>query len=155
MDALGDASLFGFIAAVITSIIEIIKAWIPKKNKDDNGLVFTKKNGKVIHIPNQAVWPIASLVLGIAIFFAIQYDPFSELLGFGNGGMAVGGAATGLGAQGVYRIKNLAGSKTGGNDATRADKVGPEVDTVTGNSEITANVYVGSDTSSSTEDNTF
>lgn len=153
MDALGDATLFGFIAAVITSIIEIIKAWIPKKNKDDNGLVFTKKNGKKIHIPNQAVWPVVSLLLGIGIFFAIQYDPFAELLGFGDGGMAIGGAATGLGAQGVYRVKNLAGSKAGGNDATRADKVGPEVDTVQANSEITANVYVGSETSS--EENTF
>ena len=155
MDALGDASLFGFIAAVITSIIEIIKAWIPKKNKDDNGLVFTKKNGKKVHIPNQAIWPVASLFLGIGIFFAIQYDPFAELLGFGNGGMAVGGAATGLGAQGVYRIKNLAGSKTGGNDATRADKVGPEMETITANSELKANVYVGSDTGSSAEENTF
>ena len=138
MDALGDATLFGIIASIITSIIEIIKAWIPQKNKDDKGLVFTRKNGKKIHIPNQAVWPLASLLLGIAIFFAIQYDPFAQLLGVDNGGEALGGAFTALGAQGVYRVKNAAGSKVGGNDATRADKVGPEVvtDPVLGEEQI-------------------
>lgn len=136
MEALGEATLFGFIASVITSIIEIIKAWIPQKNKDDKGLVFTKKNGKKVHIPNQAIWPLASLLLGIGIFFALQYDPFSNLLGFGEGGMAVGGAATGLGAQGVYRVKNIAGAKTGGNNATRADKVGPSMESDESSSKV-------------------
>jgi hypothetical protein len=129
MDVLGDASVFGLIAAVITSIIEVLKAWIPAKYKDENSIVIYRDGGnKHIHIPNQAIWPLLSLILGIGIFYALQYDPLAAALGVGantDGGMAVSGAATGLFAQGVYRTKNLFGTKMGGDPSTDAQSIGP------------------------------
>jgi hypothetical protein len=125
MDVIDSVAL-GFITSVITSAIEIIKAWIPKKNKDDNGLVFTrKKSKKKIHLPNQAVWPLLSLILGIIIFYAIQWDPLASVVGINRGGEVLTGAATGLGAQGFYRLKNVAGKKTGGTHETNAQNTGP------------------------------
>lgn len=126
MESFADATVLSIITAVITSIVEIIKSWIPAKNKDTNGLVFTrKKSRKKIHLPNQAVWPLLSLILGIVIFYAIQWDPIATIIGINHGGEVLSGAATGLGAQGVYRIKNVAGKKTGGTDDQNAQNTGP------------------------------
>lgn len=140
MDVFGDATVFGLIASVITSIIEVIKAWVPGKYKDANSIILPRRNGKHVHLPNQAVWPLLSLFIGIGIFFALQYDPLAAVLGLGSaqtGGMAVSGAATGLLAQGVYRVKNIFGTKLGGDPTTDAQNIGPAT-TAAG---MTANPY--------------
>lgn len=117
-----DALSVSALCAAITFIVEIIKAWIPAKNKDDKGLVFRHKR-KTYHIPSQAIWPVVSAGVGVGLFILVNYDP----LGLGGyAGQAISGLTAGTaGGAGVFRIKNKLGSALGGNDATSAQATGP------------------------------
>jgi hypothetical protein len=122
----GTLAALGIISTAITVLVELIKAWIPAKWKDDDGLVFkTKKKKKVIHIPNAAIWPTISLLLGISIFLVLKFnllqigstgDPLAEAAS-----ATVSGAATTLGSSAAYRVKNLASAiTTSGNIGSEA-----------------------------------
>ena len=121
-----DGGTLAILAGVITAIVEIIKAWVPKKYKDEHGLVFKRKNGKKTHIPNQAIWPLLSFAIGIGIFMILKYNIFEGVLPSTPATEAMGGTAAGLGSSGVYRAKNKFGDIFGANPETAAKKTGPE-----------------------------
>jgi hypothetical protein len=128
MDLTGDITILVIIATIITSIIEIIKAWVPCKYKDSEGLVLNYKNGtKQLHIPSQAIWPTLSILFGIGFFVLLKYNVFAPHLADNTSTEILSGAASGLGSNGTYRIKNKLGSALGGNEATNAQNTGPTI----------------------------
>jgi len=125
MDTLGDLAILTVIAAFLTAIIEVIKAWVPKKYKDEYGLKFTWRKKKIVHIPSQAVWPVVSLILGVGVFLLLKYNIFGTDVPNQTAAAAVSGGVSSLGSNGVYRIKNLLGTATGGTSETNAQNTGP------------------------------
>jgi hypothetical protein len=123
--AVANATTLAFIAAFITAIIEVIKAWIPKKYKDEAGLIIPyAREGKHIHIPNQAVWPTLSMAIGMAIFLVLELNVFGNEIDT-TAGAAITGGATAIGSNAFFRLKTKAGNLFGGNDATNAQNTGP------------------------------
>jgi hypothetical protein len=120
-----DLSVLALLAAFITAIVEMIKAWVPAKYKDMDGLIVPYSKGKKhFHIPNQAVWPTLSLIIGIGVFLLLKYNVFGTAVD-SSAGAAVSGGAAALGSNGVYRIKTKLGNLFGGTDDTNAQNTGP------------------------------
>ena len=114
----------GALCAAVTYIVEFIKSWIPAKNKTPEGLVFARKGKKhPITLPNQAVWPTVSALVGMGLFVLIHFDP----IGIGGyAGEAISGFTAGTaGGATVFRVKNVAGVKMGGTTETDAQHTGP------------------------------
>jgi hypothetical protein len=131
-----DAATLGILAGVITAAVELIKSWVPKKYKDENGLIIYRAKGtKHIHIPNQAIWPLLSLIIGVSIFMAIKYNVFGPDVPEA-GGSALSGAASSFASNGVFRAKNALGKLTGGTDETSAQNTGPALASATPDSVL-------------------
>ena len=126
MDVAVDATVIGVLASVITFVIELIKSWIPANRKDENSIIFPWRKGGHFHVPNQAFWPTISLILGVLMFIAIRYSMFGDEL-LATPGYAATGATAAFASSGVYRVKNVLGSATGGTNATNAQNTGPAI----------------------------
>ncbi len=125
MDALGDVGVLSFLATVISFVVEQIKAMVPERFKDAKGLKFERKGKPPIHLPNQMVWPLLSMLVGLAFFSALHFN----LLGVGGyAGTALSGIGTGTaGGAAVFRTKSKLGALFGGTEATSAQNTGPGV----------------------------
>jgi hypothetical protein len=120
-----DATTLAFIAAFITAIIEVIKAWVPAKFKDAAGIIIPYgKTGKHIHIPNQAVWPTLAMAIGMGVFLVLELNVFGNEIDT-TAGAAITGGATAIGSNAFFRLKTKAGNLFGGNDSTNAQNTGP------------------------------
>jgi hypothetical protein len=120
-----DLSILGLLAAFITAVVELIKAWVPCKFKDEKGILIPRKGKTPLHIPNQAVWPTLSLLIGVGVFLVLQYNIFGDTVN-GTAGAAVAGGASAMGSNGVFRLKNKLGNLFGGTDDTNAQNSGPK-----------------------------
>lgn len=133
-----DVSVLALLAAFITAIVEMIKAWVPAKYKDMNGIIVPYGDaGKHFHVPNQAVWPTLSLLIGIGVFILLKYNILGDIVPT-NAGAAVSGGAAALGSNGVYRVKNKLGNLFGGTDETNAQNTGPGISTPATAEDLTA-----------------
>jgi len=115
------------ISPVIQAIIEIIKAWIPAKNKNNYGVIF-KYRGRVITLPNAALWPTLAMFMGVAVCIFLQLDFLQGILSpeqdVKNAGEAISGVASGLGASGANRIRGRMSTALAGTTTDTMD-VGP------------------------------
>lgn len=114
------------LCAAVTFIVEMLKSWLPCKYKCEKGITW-KRGRKRYVLPNQAVWPAVSALVGAGLFLLLHFDP----LGLGGyAGQAISGVTAGTaGGSAVFRIKNKAGSAMGGNDETSAQNTGPSTGT--------------------------
>lgn len=133
-----DILTLSIISTVITTVVEIVKAWVPQKYKTSDGIIIKRKNKKDIVIPNVAIWPTLSLVVGIIIFLVLKYTLFNDnVIDNTTASQAISGAASSLGSNGVYRVKTKLGGLLGASSSASAQNSGPaSIDTVT--SEVTS-----------------
>jgi hypothetical protein len=125
MDSTTELLVLGILASIIMFFVELIKAWVPAKNKDSDGvIIFYAKGKKHIHIPNAALWPTISLLIGMILFIMLKLNVFNPVLPSAHATEALSGASAALGSNGAYRVKSATGNLLGGSTAQNAQNTG-------------------------------
>ncbi len=127
--AFGDAGLATVLissASVgISRVVEWLKAWIPEAHKTPKGVTF-KRGRKTVLIPNAALWPTVSGLLGIAFFSGLFLTYRYNVFGLQDWlTTALSGVTTSVGSSVAYRAQNLGSKKTGSEDVNSAQATGP------------------------------